>query len=157
MTLKQSPETFVIVPSLPACKQQEAGERLPVGVTAYVQPHSPGLAVQCQTEAAALVCSRMLSEGGKIHLQSVLVLCFCCACFLCHPCIPAALSPQAHSSQVGCPYGGDTVTAARTVCSLAWRAPRAPNSPRQDQLTPSHLPPWGLWNGPRTRGLLDVG
>lgn len=38
MALKLSSEAAVIIPSLPACKQQEAGERLPVAVTASVQP-----------------------------------------------------------------------------------------------------------------------
>lgn len=94
VALKLYPEASVIIPSLPACKQQEAGERLPVAVTESVQPHTPS--------SAALVCCRMLTEGGKIHLQSALVPCFCCACFLCHPRIPSALSPLACSSQ-GCP------------------------------------------------------
>lgn len=124
-------------------------------MTASVEPHRP--------EAAAPVCCRMLSEGGKIHLQSALVPCFCCACFRCHPCIPAALSPLAHSGRAGCPHRGDTVTlsrplagvVARTGCSLAWAAPRAPNSPRR--LAPSHRPPRGLRSGPRTRGLQDEG
>lgn len=43
---------------------------MPVAAVASVQPNASGSAMQSRPEAAARVCCRMLTEGGKIHLQS---------------------------------------------------------------------------------------
>ena len=99
-------EASVIISGLPTCNQQEAGDRMPMAVTASVQPNAPGSAMQSRPEAAARVCCRMLTEGGKIHLQSELVPCFCFACFLSHPRIPSALTPLSASGEAGCPCRG---------------------------------------------------
>lgn len=74
-----------------------------MAVTASVQPKAPGSVVQTRPKAAAQVCCRMLTEGGKIHLQSELVPCFCFARFLSHPRTPSALTPLTDSGQAGCP------------------------------------------------------
>lgn len=156
-------EASVIISGLPARKQQEAGDRMPVAVIASVRPKAPDSAMQRQPEAAARDCCRMLTEGGKIHLQSELFPCFCFDCFLSHPFIPSALTPLKASGQAGCPAEGlsdgalshpSEGVAARTVCSLPWGTPliRTPRHDSlvtcgRDQLTsshPSHLPPWDL-------------
>lgn len=142
-------EASVIISGLPACNQQGAGDRMPVAVTASGQPNAPGSAMQSRPEAAARVCCRMLTEEGKIHLQSELVPCFCFACFLAHPRIPSALTPLTASGQAGCPWGGlserghfDTPPKV-----LPGAAPQDTTAWGRDQLTPAHpsrLPPRDL-------------
>lgn len=61
----------------------------------YSQMHQ---AQQCR---AARVCCRMLTEGGKIHLQSEPVPCFCFTC-----CFSPSLHPQLQPSQLWSPWPG---------------------------------------------------
>lgn len=49
---------------------------------ASIQSNASGSAMQSRPAAGARVCCRMLTEGGKIHLQSELAPCFCFPCFL---------------------------------------------------------------------------
>jgi len=70
---------------------------MPVAVTASAEP------AQSRPQAAARVCCRMLTEGGKIHLQSELVPCFDFACCLSQPRILSGLTPSTASGRAGCP------------------------------------------------------